>query len=59
MAELWEQLRMDILDTSAAAFPHSKLNYDRHLDLKALNEIISHPRLVHRISSILGPNVLN
>lgn len=50
---------MDILDTSAAAFPHSKLNYDRHLDLKALNEIISHPRLVHRISSILGPNVLN
>jgi len=59
MEEIWNQIRMDILDTSEAAFPNSKLNYDRHLDLPALGNMVSHPKLVHRIASILGPDVLN
>lgn len=59
MTRIWEDVRMDLLDTSAGCFPDSKLNYDRHLDLPALNQIISHPRIVDRISSILGPDVLS
>jgi chlorinating enzyme len=59
MTRIWDGVRMDILDPSGAAFPNSKLNYDRHLDLPALNTIISHPKLVHRIASILGPDVLS
>ena len=59
MTRIWEDVRMDLLDASSGPFPDSKLNYDRHLDLLALNRIISHPRLVHRISSILGPDVLS
>jgi non-heme Fe2+,alpha-ketoglutarate-dependent halogenase len=59
MTRIWEEVRLDLLDTSAAPFPDSKLNYDRHLDMLALNRIISHPKLVDRISSILGPDVLS
>lgn len=59
MTRIWEEVRMDLLDTSAAAFPDSKLNYDRHLDIMALSQMISDPRVVHRISSILGPDVLH
>jgi len=59
MTRIFEEVRMDILDTDAAPFPNSKLNYDRHLDLPELNKIISHPKIVHRISSILGPDVLS
>jgi len=59
MTSLWEEARMDLLDTSEAPFPDSKLNYDRHLDLPALNQIISHPKIVDRMASILGPNVLS
>jgi non-heme Fe2+,alpha-ketoglutarate-dependent halogenase len=59
MTRIWESVRMDLLDTDAAVFPNSKLNYDRHLDLGSLNQIISHPRLVDRVSSILGPDVLS
>lgn len=59
MTRIWEDVRLDLLDTSEAPFPDSKLNYDRHLDMPALNRMISHPRLVHRISSILGPDVLS
>lgn len=58
MTRIWDEVRMEILDTGTAAFPESKLNYDRHLDLATLNRMISHPRIVHRISSILGPDVL-
>ncbi|HEY6923310.1 MAG TPA: chlorinating enzyme [Steroidobacteraceae bacterium] len=59
MTSLWEEVRMDLLNTSTAPFPNSKLNYDRHLDLPALNQMISHPRIVDRMASILGPNVLS
>lgn len=59
MTPIWDGVRMDLLDSSAACFPDSKLNYDRHLDLAALNQIISHPRIVDRVSSILGPDVLS
>ena len=59
MTRIWEGVRMDLLDTGPACFPDSKLNYDRHLDLADLNQIISHPRIVDRVSSILGPDVLS
>jgi non-haem Fe2+, alpha-ketoglutarate-dependent halogenase len=59
MTSLFEEVRIDLLDTREAPFPKSKLNYDRHLDLRPLNQIISHPKVVHRISSILGPDVLS
>ncbi|MCR9256712.1 MAG: chlorinating enzyme [Alphaproteobacteria bacterium] len=59
MASIWEEVRMDILDTSEAPFPESRLNYDRHLDLVQLNRMISHPKLVDRVASILGPDVLS
>jgi len=59
MTRVWEEVRMDLLDTTAAPFPDSKLNYDRHLDILSLNQIISHPKIVHRMSSILGPDVLS
>lgn len=59
MTRIWDGVRMDLLDTSSAPFPNSKLNYDRHLDIPALNQMISHPKIVDRISSILGPDVLS
>jgi non-haem Fe2+, alpha-ketoglutarate-dependent halogenase len=59
MTRIWEGVRMDLLDTSKAPFPESKLNYDRHLDIPVLNQMISHPKIVDRISSILGPDVLS
>lgn len=58
MTEIWQQIRMDILDTDAAPFPNSKLNYDRHLDLLQLNQIFTNPKLTDRVASILGPDVL-
>jgi non-haem Fe2+, alpha-ketoglutarate-dependent halogenase len=59
MTSLFADVRMDLLDTTNAPFPNSKLNYDRHLDLPQLNQIINNPKVVHRISSILGPDVLS
>ena len=59
MTSLFAEVRMDLLDTHNAPFPNSKLNYDRHLDIPALNQIISNPKITHRVSSIIGPDLLS
>lgn len=59
MRRIWNDVRLDLLDTAAGPFPDSRLNYDRHLDVPALNRIISSTVLVDRVCSILGPDVLN
>ena len=59
MVSLFEEVRMDLLDTHNAPFPNSKLNYDRHLDIPALNQIISNPKITHRVASIIGPDLLS
>lgn len=56
--EIWKGLRLDLLDKSAAIYPGNQMNYDRHLDIKALSDIVSHPEIVRRVQSVLGPNVL-
>ncbi len=59
MTRIWEDIRMDLLDTTNAPFPDSRLNYDRHIDLPQMNQIVSNPRIVDRVSSILGPDLLS
>jgi len=59
MTSLFAEVRMDLLDTHNAPFPNSKLNYDRHLDIPALNQIINNPKVTHRVSSIIGPDLLS
>jgi len=58
MARIWSRVRVNILDRKNAPFPKSRLNYDRHLDMPALDAIVSHPRLVDRLTGLLGPDVL-
>src|SRR4051794_1271402 len=33
-------------------------NYDRHMDNDFLADLITHPRVVDRVASVLGPDVL-
>jgi chlorinating enzyme len=55
---LWKTVRMQLLDKKNAIYPQNKMNYDRHLDIKALCDIASHPEIVRRVQNILGPNIL-
>lgn len=59
MTALWKEIRIGLLETENAPFPTSKLNYDRHLDMSLLNEMICHPKIVDRMSSLLGDAVLS
>ena len=58
MNDFWHQVRIDLLDKSDAAFPGNPLNYDRHLDLKCLNDIVTSNVLVDKLTSILGEDLL-
>ena len=59
----WKRLRLDLFDRRDAAYPEVKpgsgvYDYDRHLDNPFLAEIVCRPEIVHRMASILGPDVV-
>jgi len=56
--ELWKKLRLQLLDKKNAVYGDNKMNYDRHLDVKILSDIVSHPDIVRRVQNLLGPNIL-
>src|SRR5205807_6670484 len=55
---IWKKVRVQLLNKKQAIYPDVKMNYDRHLDIKLLSDVVSHPENVSRVQSILGPNVL-
>lgn len=55
---MWKKARVQLLNKKNAIYGNNKMNYDRHLDIKILSDIVSHPDIVRRVQSILGPNIL-
>jgi non-haem Fe2+, alpha-ketoglutarate-dependent halogenase len=55
---MWKKVRWQLLNKKHAVYGNNKMNYDRHLDLKLLSDIVSHPDIVRRVQRILGPDVL-
>ncbi|MGW3462685.1 chlorinating enzyme [Streptomyces olivaceoviridis] len=66
MAKNLQALRPRLLNTKRAIYGRGRgisgvtnlANYDRHLDVDFLAEHITRPEIVHRVSSLLGPDVL-
>jgi non-haem Fe2+, alpha-ketoglutarate-dependent halogenase len=61
----WREARVQLLDRSHAAYPLDEVagatniaNYDRHLDIDFLTDHVCNPKIVDRVTSILGPDVL-
>lgn len=56
---LWKNtLRTQLMRRDTSVFPDSLLNYDRHLDIKAIQDIVTSPKIVDRLKSILGQEIL-
>ncbi|MES2939507.1 MAG: chlorinating enzyme [Pseudomonadota bacterium] len=60
--ERYKVIRAELFNRDHAVYelpPQSAIaNYDRHLDVNLLTEHISHPGIVQRLTSILGPDVI-
>ncbi|WP_034090857.1 chlorinating enzyme [Streptacidiphilus albus] len=62
----WARTRQDLADRSGAVYRSASdgsgaadvSNYDRHLDNAFLADHITQPRIVDRVASVLGPDVL-
>jgi len=60
---LWKRMRLELFDRTKAVYPDAQpgtgiYDYDRHLDNSILADIVCRPQIVHRMASILGPDVL-
>lgn len=65
MDEMWRTVRRQTLDRSHAAYPEDAssggtniANYDRHLDIDLLAQHVCNARIVDRVASVLGPDIL-
>src|SRR5882724_5583115 len=69
MKRLWRETRIALADRTYAAYPTDNLtdgfggvtnisNYDRHLDVESLARHITHPEIIGKVTSILGPDVM-
>jgi non-heme Fe2+,alpha-ketoglutarate-dependent halogenase len=65
MDELWGRTRLEVLDRTHAAYPLDEVagatniaNYDRHLDCDFLTDHVCNAKIVDRVVTILGADVL-
>lgn len=66
MKAIWRRERLRMMDRSHAVYEASGAasgntniaNYDRHLDVQFLAEHIFRPKIVDRVTSVLGPDML-
>jgi non-haem Fe2+, alpha-ketoglutarate-dependent halogenase len=60
MKDRWKTIRRQLRDRSRAIYPDGSniSNYDRHLDIDLLSEHVINPRIVDRVASVFGPDVL-
>ncbi len=58
MAELWTRVQRGLMDSTHAAYPDSRLNFDRHLDLPDLWEMARRPEVADRVQSIFADAAL-
>ncbi|SDN04667.1 chlorinating enzyme [Allokutzneria albata] len=66
--ELWEKARAEMYDRTHAAYPLDSFdevagvtniaNYDRHLDIDFLTDHVMNAKIVDRVASVLGDDVL-
>lgn len=55
--EIGKKIRVQTQNKEHAPFPESDINYDRHIDVPLLTRHISHPAIVRRLQSLIGPDV--
>jgi non-heme Fe2+,alpha-ketoglutarate-dependent halogenase len=61
---LWKKARPQTFDSTHAVFPRGEgkqdpiSSYDRHLDIGLLGQHVCHPKIVHKLKSVLGPDIL-
>ena len=57
MAEIWKKVRVKLLRSENSVFPGSKLNYDRHLDIEEIKNIVQSEKVVNKLKNIVSDSI--
>lgn len=55
---LWKTVRPQLFNKKNAIYGDNKMNYDRHLDIKVLSDIVSNPKITQKVQKLLGSDLL-
>ena len=65
MEHIWNKTRRQVFDRTHAIYeidmhsgPNNIANYDRHLDIPFLAQLVARPEIVNKLKGILGPDIL-
>ncbi|WP_217602956.1 chlorinating enzyme [Chitinophaga sp. GbtcB8] len=54
----WKKIRRSLMMEKSKVYHENKYHYDRHLDIDLISENITNPKIVHKLQSIIGPDIL-
>jgi len=57
MRAIWGRARPQLYNIKNACYPDSTMNYDRHLDIEELNQLVTRSEIVEKMQSLLGETV--
>lgn len=57
MERLWNKTRIKLLNLESSIYPGSKINYDRHLDVHEIENIVLSNEITDKIKTIIGENI--
>lgn len=52
--ELLKSVRVQLLSKENAVYSNANMNYDRHLDVEALRQLVNEPAIVDKVKAVLG-----
>ncbi|BCB89218.1 hypothetical protein Psuf_065310 [Phytohabitans suffuscus] len=55
---VWSQAMIDMVKSKNKPHSSTIINYDRHLDCNTLSEHIAHPKIVHKLRSLMGDDII-
>ena len=58
MEALWTDTRIKLTNKKHAIYPDNNMNYDRHLDISSMEQLIRHPKIVQRVQKLIGENLI-
>ncbi|GGA81140.1 chlorinating enzyme [Puia dinghuensis] len=56
--EKWKKIRKSLMLEKSKVYEINKFHYDRHLDIDLISENITNPKIIHKLQSIMGPDIL-
>jgi non-haem Fe2+, alpha-ketoglutarate-dependent halogenase len=55
---IWNKALIEMVTSKNKPHNSTIINYDRHLDCDTLSKVVAEPKIVHKLASLMGPDII-